>query len=198
MIEAEHPRRVFLAGGSGLLGQRLIPLLVRGGHQVAAMTRTDSKRSMLSDLGAEPIVCNAFDREQLIEVVGNFAPSVVINSLTDLPDHPALMADANNGLQHHRTLAEGTNNLIAAAAHARTRTLISQSVAWDAPGYAELERQTLEAGGIVLRFGLWYGDGTWTGERLPPAPRTHIDDAAARTAGALGLEPGIHTYIDES
>jgi hypothetical protein len=78
--------RIFLAGASGVLGQRLIPRLVQAGHVVGGLTRSPSKTELLNRLGAEPIVCDVFDREALIQAVRDFKPDVVLNELTDLPD----------------------------------------------------------------------------------------------------------------
>ena len=91
--------RIFLAGASGVIGQRLIPRLVQAGHVVGGMTRSPSKTELLRHLGAEPILCDVFDREALIKAVRDFKPDVVLNELTDLPDdvaqiskHPGLNA----------------------------------------------------------------------------------------------------------
>ena len=61
--------RIFLAGASGVIGQRLIPRLVQAGHVVGGLTRSSSKTELLSHLGAEPILCDVFDREALIQAV---------------------------------------------------------------------------------------------------------------------------------
>ena len=58
--------RIFLAGASGVIGQRLIPRLVQAGHVVGGMTRSPTKTELLRHLGAEPILCDVFDREALI------------------------------------------------------------------------------------------------------------------------------------
>ena len=78
--------RVFLAGASGVIGQRLIPRLLDAGHVVGGMTRSPEKVEMLGDLGAEPVLCDVFDREGFIQAVCDFKPDVVVNELTDLPD----------------------------------------------------------------------------------------------------------------
>jgi uncharacterized protein YbjT (DUF2867 family) len=65
--------RIFLAGASGVIGRHLVALLVADGHEVAGMTRTPGKVDQLRRLGAEPVVCDVFDREALSEVVGRFA-----------------------------------------------------------------------------------------------------------------------------
>jgi uncharacterized protein YbjT (DUF2867 family) len=81
--------RIFLAGASGVIGQRLIPRLVQAGHVVGGLTRSPSKTELLSHLGAEPILCDVFDREALIQAVRDFKPDVILNELTDLPDDVA-------------------------------------------------------------------------------------------------------------
>src|SRR6476659_6068805 len=78
--------RIFLAGASGVIGQRLIPRLVQAGHVVGGLTRSADKTELLSKLGAEPILCDVFDREALIQAVRDFKPDIVLNQLTDLPD----------------------------------------------------------------------------------------------------------------
>ena len=75
--------RVFLAGASGVIGQRLIPRLVQAGHVVGGLTRSSNKTVALSNLGAEPILCDVFDRERLIRAVRDFNPDIILNELTD-------------------------------------------------------------------------------------------------------------------
>src|SRR5437667_12895925 len=66
--------RVFVAGASGVIGLRLLPLLAERGHEVAGMTRTPAKAEALQRLGALPVVCDVFDRPALGEAVVDFAP----------------------------------------------------------------------------------------------------------------------------
>jgi len=98
--------RVFVAGASGVIGLRLLPLLVAAGHEVAAMTRSPQKLERLHDLGAVPVVCDVFDAEALREVVAAFQPEAVVNELTDLPDQPTTTNEANVRMRR-----EGTRNL---------------------------------------------------------------------------------------
>ena len=86
--------RVFVAGASGVIGVRLVPQLVVAGHEVAGMTRSPAKVELLRGLGAEPVVCDAFDAHALREAVGGFQPEAVVNELTDLPDQLAATNDA--------------------------------------------------------------------------------------------------------
>jgi NAD dependent epimerase/dehydratase family len=85
--------RIFIAGASGVIGQRLIPRLVQAGHVVGGMTRSPSKMELLRHLGAEPILCDVFDRKALIQAVRDFKPDAVLNELTDLPDDAARISE---------------------------------------------------------------------------------------------------------
>jgi nucleoside-diphosphate-sugar epimerase len=174
--------RVFLAGATGVMGVRLVPLLLEAGHTVAGMTR--SRPDAVAALGAEPVAVNAFDAEALTAAVRAFGPDVVIHQLTDLPDAEAgheATREANL-----RTRTEGTRNLLAAAGDVKT---VAQSTAFPAL-VEEHEHLVLEAGGVILRYGYWYGPGTWYEESLPPEPRIHIDEAARRTVESLGAPRG--------
>ena len=169
--------RIFLAGASGVIGQRLIPRLVQAGHVVGGLTRSPSKTELLSHLGAEPILCDVFDREALIQAVRDFKPDVVLNELTDLPDDAAQiskLADLNA-----RIRTEGTRNLIEAARRSGSPKILAQSVAWqlpdgpDAQAVAELERSVLAEGGVVLRYGQFYGPGTYNEQPTRGASGSH-------------------------
>jgi nucleoside-diphosphate-sugar epimerase len=135
--------RVFLAGASGVIGLRLVPLLVAAGHEVAGMTRSPEKVEALRDLGAEPVVCNVFDAEALRAVVVAFQPEVVLNELTDLPDKLAARNEANARMRR-----EGTRNLLAAAEAAGASRFIAQSVAWQLSGGPQI-RTALRAGHVL-------------------------------------------------
>jgi nucleoside-diphosphate-sugar epimerase len=189
--------RVFVAGASGVIGVRLVPQLVVAGHEVAGMTRSPAKVELLRGLGAEPVVCDAFDAHALREAVGAFQPEAVVNELTDLPDQPAATNDANARMRR-----EGTRNLLAAAKEAGASRFVAQSIAWQLPGDAgaavsELERLVLAADGVVLRYGRLYGPGTDYEDEKPEPPRVHVDEAARRTVPALDAAFGIIDVTDD-
>ena len=192
--------KIFLAGASGVIGQRLIPRLVEAGHVVGGLTRSPSKTERLRHLGAEPVLCDVFDREALVQAVRDFKPDVVLNELTDLPDDAAKISEFA-GL-NARIRTEGNGNLIEAARRSGSPKILAQSVAWqlpdgpDAHAVAELERSVLAEGGVVLRYGQFYGPGTYNEQRLPDEPRVQIDRAAERTVEALGAPTGIVIIID--
>ena len=192
--------RIFLAGASGVIGQRLIPRLIQAEHVVGGLTRSPDKTELLGRLGAEPILCDVFDREALIQAVRDFKPDVMLNELTDLPDDVTQISE-QAGL-NARIRTEGNQNLIEAAQQRGSPKILAQSVAWrlpdgpDARAVAELERSVLAEGGVVLRYGQSYGPGTYNEKQPPAGPRVHIDRAAERTVEALGKPTGVVVIID--
>lgn len=192
--------RIFLAGASGVIGMRLIPLLVAEGHQVAGMTRSSNKVEALEQLGAEPVVCDVYDTRMLFDAVKAFRPELVMHQLTDLPDSAeqiAAFAGRNN-----RIRTEGTRNLLAAREQARAGRFLAQSIAWTPPSGGEAvqehERLVLDAGGVVIRYGVLYGPGTYSGsDHVPAQPRIHVDEAARRTAELLYAPTGIVVLSEE-
>jgi nucleoside-diphosphate-sugar epimerase len=192
--------RIFLAGATGVIGVRLLPLLVERGHLVAGMTRSQGKAEALRALGAEPVVCDVFDAAALEEAVVAFRPGAVLHELTDLPDDEALTSEFRPA--NARIRREGTRNLLAAARAAGASRFLAQSVAWEIPGdggaaVAELERSVLEADGVVLRYGRLYGPGTWYEQTPPTPPRVHVDEAAKRTVEALSEPSSVITVVDD-
>jgi nucleoside-diphosphate-sugar epimerase len=237
--------RVFLAGATGAIGRRLVPQLVEAGHQVTAITRSKEKLGMLYELGAEAVLCDVFDAGRLGTVVAQAEPDAVINELTDLPQslNPRKLKEyyaANN-----RVRREGTSNLLSAARGAGVRRFLVQGAAYwyaptdgavktegaplylDAPApigpavqtIKEVEEAVLTADGIegvVLRYGMFYGPGTWYAKdgdvgrqvgkrRYPMIGRgegtysfIHIDDAASATVAALeSARPGVYNVVDD-
>jgi nucleoside-diphosphate-sugar epimerase len=188
--------RIFLAGASGVIGTRLLPLLHAAGHAVAAMTRTPAKTGILRSAGAEPVVCDVFDRPALLATVAAFKPDVVMHQVTDLPDEAERIAEFRAA--NRRVRDEGTRNLIEAARTAGATRLVAQSVAWAIPGIETHEAAVVAAGGTVLRYGQFHGPGTYFETDPPPAPRVHIDEAARRTMDFLRGPAGVFTITDDA
>jgi nucleoside-diphosphate-sugar epimerase len=193
--------RVFLAGASGAIGRQLVPQLVAAGHEVAGTTRSPAKAEMLRELGAEPVVVDVYEQEALKEAVVAFEPDLVMHQLTDLPSDPAEIPA--KGSANARVRTEGTRNLIAAAQAAGAPRFLAQSIAWRLPGNThdsvdEHERLVLDAGGVVLRYGRFYGPGTYHPEAgdLPEPPAIHVGEAAQRTVELLDADSGIVTIAD--
>jgi nucleoside-diphosphate-sugar epimerase len=182
--------KVFLAGATGAIGRRLVPRLVEAGHHVTAITRKEKKRAELSELGAEPLLCDVFEARKLRSIMARAEPDAVVNELTDLPQslNPRKLKEyyaANN-----RVRREGTRNLLSAALSTGVRRFLAQGSAYwyaptggpvkteEAPLYLdapapigpavetikEVEDAVLSADGlegVVLRYGMFYGPGTW-------------------------------------
>jgi len=210
--------RIFLAGASGAIGRRLVPLLLDAGHQVTGTTRHSETAMLLERAGVVPTVVDVFDAPALIAAVGAAQPTIVIHQLTDLPrelDGARIAASASGNA---RIRSEGTRNLVAAAQAAGAHRFIVQSISFAyAPGgephpetdplnladparavtikgTADMEQQVLAAAGldgVILRYGLLYGPGTWHAEAVR-RPALHVDAAAhaallALTRGAAGI-----------
>jgi nucleoside-diphosphate-sugar epimerase len=206
--------RVFLAGASGAIGRRLTPLLLAAGHDVSGSTRSAETARQLNAAGIRAVVVDVFDAAALRDAVANARPEIVIHQLTDLPRVVEDEAQLAASYPHNaRIRIEGTRNLIAAAQTASARRFIVQSVAFGyVPGgephteddplnvangpravtvraAADMEQQVLTSGmqAIVLRYGFFYGPGTWhAGPTRKPS--LHID--AAAQAALLAVTAG--------
>jgi len=193
--------RIFVAGATGVIGVRLVPLLVTGGHTVAGMTRSPGQAGLLRELGAEPVICDVFDLAALTRAVAAFGPEVVFHQLTDLPDAAADLGRFSD--RNDRIRGEGTRNLLAAAATAKAQRVIVQSISWELPSEnrraitASHERAVLDAGGVVIRYGQLYGPGTFYPGAPPQPPRIHVDDAARLTLPTLAVPPGVTIVADD-
>lgn len=216
--------RVFLAGAGGMIGRRLVSLLVRAGHQVTGTTRTPDKADVLRALGAEPVVVDVFDAAKLCAVVVAARPDAIIHQLTDLPFAPATPRYEEGLERNARLRIEGTRNLVAAARAGGIRRLIAQSIAFVyAPGDgARVESDPLAAGapgtagrtvegvqaledavlslpeGIVLRYAFLYGSGTWSQDGPSRRPAVHVDAAAQAALLAVSKgRPGIYNIGED-
>jgi nucleoside-diphosphate-sugar epimerase len=232
---------VFVAGASGAIGRPLIAELVRRGHTVTGMTRSDAGARALADLGAAVARVSAFDAPAVERAIRESRAEVVIDQLTALPRHPSAMAAAAAGDRALRL--EGGGNLHRAARRCGVRRYVQQSsgfflkpgsgladesegmavdasprVAAHARTYAELESRVLNAEGIegvALRYGFFYGPGTWYNPDGAAADQArkqelaiigagegvwswvHIEDAAVATVAALTAPPGVYHVVDD-
>ena len=181
---AEASINIFIAGGTGAIGRFLVPLLVKAGHKVVALTRSAGRTSQLEQMGAVPVVGDVYDTVRLARLVAESEAELVMHQLTAFGTK-----DGDPYAETIRVRIEGTRSLISAARAARARRFIAQSISFmcspsgsgltdeetpiylDSPAavralaeaVASLERQTLEADGMfgtVLRYGWFYGPGT--------------------------------------
>jgi uncharacterized protein YbjT (DUF2867 family) len=192
--------RIFLAGASGVIGTRLTPLLVEAGHAVAGTTRSAEKAERVRELGAEPVVVDVYDVQALRAAVVDFSPDLVMYQLTDLPDDAAEIPE--RAAANARIREEGTTNLLAAASAVGAERFLAQSIAWT-PVAGNESRENLEAQvlaydgvGVVLRYGQFYGPGTYHEAEPPDPPRIEIGNAACQTVSSLEAEGGVVTIVD--
>ncbi len=114
-VSRARPAAVFLAGGAGVIGRRLIPQLRESGHRVVATTRRADHVAQLEQLGAEPAVCDVFDLEGLTAAVEKASPEIVIHQLTSIPARINPRRIVRDFEITNRLRTEGTRNLLAAA-----------------------------------------------------------------------------------
>jgi hypothetical protein len=165
------------------------------GHVVAAMTRTPEKINGLRAAGASPVLCDLFDQKSLTAAVKDFRPDVIVHQVTDLPDEIGKLAEFLASTD--RVRSEGTRNLLAAAQAVNASGFLAQSIAWgDGPVIEAHESAVISGGGTVLRYGQFYGPGTYYPNDPPPAPRIHVDAAASRTMPFLTGPRGIFVITD--
>ena len=69
--------RIVIAGASGAIGRQLVPVLVAAGHEVHGMTRTSSKRELLEGMGAQPVIADALDCNQVMDAVCAVQPEII-------------------------------------------------------------------------------------------------------------------------
>ena len=217
--------RIFIAGATGVIGRRLVPALIAHGHHVIALARRDVHIAR-----AEIARADVYDAAALTRAVAAAKPDVVMHQLTDL--------GAGDRAANARIRGEGTRHLITAARAAGVRRVIAQSVSWAyAPGAEpalESEPLDVEAGAprsstvrgvseleqqiagmpefVVLRYGLFYGPGTWyahnglhgqsarDGKLIADADVSsfvHLDDAASAAIAALTWPSGAVNVCDD-
>jgi nucleoside-diphosphate-sugar epimerase len=234
--------RVFVAGATGAIGRYLVPQLRSAGHEPIATTRSEERASRLRESGVEAVTCDALDRAALVRAVSEARPDAVVHELTAIP-HQLNPRNIDREFElTNRLRTEGTRNLIEAAREAGAGRFVAQSVAFiyepegdwvkseDDPTYArapkgftetaaavqELERLVSDAGGTVLRYGLFYGPGTTyaSGGALAELVRArrfpvvgagearlsfiHLEDAARATVAAVEAgKPGVFNVVDD-
>ena len=235
--------RVFVAGATGVIGRRLVPQLLAAGHEVTGMVRSESRADAVRSLGAEPAVADALDAHAVRSAVTQARPETVIHELTAVPRRVNPRRMARDFELNDRLRSEGTRHLVQAAHEAGASRIIAQSIAFayapgppgtvhteqdplyvDAPqpfrrsarAVAQLETTVLSAGGLVMRYGYFYGPGSSIardgsiGEdiarrRVPIVGSgrgvwsfIHVDDAAAATVAALARGAGrAYNIVDD-
>lgn len=209
--------RVFLAGATGVIGRRLLPLLMAEEHQVTAMTRSPQRVESLRAQGAEPVVADALDAGAVRAAVMQARPDAVIHQLTSLPARIDPRRIKRDFELNDRLRSEGTRILVDAAQAAGATRILAQSIAFAyAPGppgtvhaegdplyldspepfrrsanaLGDLERAVGEADGVVLRYGYFYGPGSSFSRDGSMA-----EDLARRRLPVIGSGGGVWSFI---
>jgi len=236
--------KILVAGGTGAIGRPLIAELLAKGHAVVALTRSPEKAQVLLEQGIEPAIADVFDADAVKAVVRRAQPEVVIEQLTALPRHYTRESLNAAAATNKRIRLEGGANVLAAAQAAGVRRYLRQSIAfWAVPGRGLADEATPlafdaspyvsgDAGiiteledrlfaipnmeGIALRYGFFYGPGTWFHPNGDVARQVrqqqfpivgngegvwswlHIEDAAmASVAAAEHGNPGIYLIAND-
>jgi 2-alkyl-3-oxoalkanoate reductase len=186
--------KVFVTGGTGAIGQFLLPLLVENKHEVVALTRSSAKAGKLDDIGVTPVIADPFDKQALTAAVRRAEAEVIIHQLTALSSAGNFRKFDQEFALTNRFRTEVTDTLLAAARTIGTRRFIAQSYCgWPyakkgGPVKTEEDpldpkppesfiktlaairsledkmRSTTFLEGITLRYGNFYGPGTAIGK----------------------------------
>jgi nucleoside-diphosphate-sugar epimerase len=235
--------RVFVAGGSGVVGRRLVPQLVARGHDVTATTTNPAKLDLVRKLGAQGVVMDGLNAASVGEAVATAAPDVIVHQMTAISMTHAGKPDIKHPdrwfAQTNRLRTEGTDHLVAAAQASGVRHFVAQGYAsWNGirrggwvkteedlldllpgtaanPGMramAHVEREVLNHGGTVLRYGAFYGPGATddqvkllrkrqyplVGAGTGYSSWIHLDDAASATVLAVEQDArGVFNVVDD-
>ena len=229
--------RVLVVGAAGAIGTRLVPQLTYRGHEVIGTSRSPGRARDLQALGAEAIVLDVLDAAAVSDAVAAARPDAIIHQATALANTAFSRKLDRTFAQTNRLRTEGTDNLLLAARQTGVRRFVAQSFApyryartggpikteddlleQDPPATARqtfaamthLDQAVNEAGGIVLRYGGFYGDPDplvravrkrqypVVGDGGGIMPFIHLHDAAAATVLALEHEgPAIYNITDD-
>ncbi|KQX50989.1 MULTISPECIES: NAD(P)-dependent oxidoreductase [unclassified Streptomyces] len=192
--------RVLVAGATGAVGRRLVPLLEAAGHEVVGLSRRGPRPVDVLDAGA------------VRRAVAEASPDAVVHQLTDL--------GAADGAANNRVRVEGTRNLVDAALAAGVGRIVAQSISWAyAPGDGpadesvpldpteEVPRSRIVAGvralesavarlpeAVVLRYGILYGPGTWYAPGGAVAGAL-AGDPEARFLGSTAADDSVSSFV---
>lgn len=178
--------RVFVAGGTGVVGRALVPQLVARGHQVTATTTSAAKLGLLEQLGAHAVVMDGLDAASVGEAVAGARPEAIVHQMTAIAGKPDMKHMDRWFATTNRLRTEGTDHLLAAAQATGVAHVVAQSYAsWNgiqeggwvkteedpldpmtgtsaAPGMAavrHVDEAVTRMGGASLRYGWLYGPG---------------------------------------
>lgn len=182
--------RVFIAGATGAVGSRLVPMLVADGHEVVGTSRSEARFGELERAGATGVVMDGLDAASVRRAVLDARPDVIVHQLTALSGQVGDMNFDKSFAATNELRMRGTDHLLAASAEAGVGRFIAQSYAgWPSErtggpvkteedpldpnptkasretlaAIRHVEQQTTDAGGLALRYGGFYGPGNAIG-----------------------------------
>ncbi|PSL08087.1 nucleoside-diphosphate-sugar epimerase [Haloactinopolyspora alba] len=229
--------RVFVAGGTGVIGRRLVPQLVARGYEVTATTTSSAKLGSLQELGADGVVMDGLDGAAVGEAVASARPDVIVHQMTGLSEAHAGTMNPRKADRFfattNRLRTEGIDHLLAAAEATGVSHVVAQGHAsmngvrtgsWvkteedpleviaGTKAISHLEDVVVKAGGVVLRYGGFYGGGAhddqvrFVRKRMVPlvgggtgyVSWIHVDDAVSATVLAVEQKAtGVFNIVDD-
>jgi nucleoside-diphosphate-sugar epimerase len=230
--------RVFVAGASGAIGSRLVPQLVEHGHEVTGTAHSPAGIERVRAWGGEPVLLDLLDADAVRAAVAAARPDAIVHEATALSGLSDFKHFDRSFAQTNRLRTRGTDALLSAARESGVGRVVVQSFgssryvreggpvkteedpldpsppaamreSMAAMGY--LERAATDAGGVVLRYGGFYGNpddallDAVRKRRFPivgdgggVASFVHLDDAAAATVLALAHDgPAVYNVVDD-
>ena len=179
--------RVFVAGGAGVLGRRLVPQLVARGHQVTATTTSAAKLDVLARLGAEGVVMDGLDAVSVGEAVAKARPDAIVHQMTGISLTHAGKPDLKHfdrwAIPTIRLRTEGTDHLLAAAEATGVSHFVAQGYAnWNGirqGGWVKTEEDPLDL-------------MTGTAAHTSMAALRHVEDVVGKAGGAVMRYGGFY------
>jgi 2-alkyl-3-oxoalkanoate reductase len=234
--------KILVAGATGAIGQPLLDYLIDDGHDVYGITQSQERALKIAGKGAKPVLLNVLEKESVNKAVENIRPEIIVDMLTHLPKEYTSEAMKAAAELDSKVRVEGGSNLQEAGEANGMRRYIVQSAAyWYAPGpgYADegtpfafdaspgvtagvrtlekIEQRVLQSPkieGVALRFGIFYGPGTWFHPQGNVADQIrkreypvigkgegvwnfiHIEDAAKSITSAIYSYPGAYNIVN--
>src|SRR4051812_17026344 len=119
--------RVFMAGGTGVIGRRLVPQLVARGHHVTATTTSPGKLGLLEQLGADAAVMDGLDAVSVEKAVAEAQPDAIVHQMTAIAGKPDMRHMDRWFSTTNRLRTRGTDLLLAAAEATGISNFVAQS-----------------------------------------------------------------------
>ncbi|MCE5316079.1 MAG: NAD(P)-dependent oxidoreductase [Parachlamydia sp.] len=234
--------KILVAGATGAIGRPMIDYLIKDGHDVYGVTHSEERALALAARGAKSVRLNILERDSVFTSVADVHPDIVIDMLTSLPKEYTPESMQKAAEIDAKVRREGGANLLGAAEkYGAKRYIVQSSAFWYEPGqgqadeftpfafestpgisqgaklYEEIERRVLQSGkieGVALRFGFFYGPGTWFHPDGSNAERirkqefpiigkgqgvwnfVHIEDAAKAIASSIYCSPGAYNIVN--